>query len=103
MALYLDYSHGERWRKEAEALGCRNFDQYEKEQAGIARGFRRLVRRQLGGLGVAVLDALLAGKGATSPVGPPAFGSPDDHVVEWLVCRIGTLAREYVEGSATRR
>ena len=97
IALYFDYTHGERWRKEAESLGCRNFRQYEEEQAGIARGFRRLVRKQLGGLGVAVLDARLAGNGATSPVGSPELGNPDDHVVKWLVCRIGTLAREHAE------
>ncbi len=57
--------------------------------------FRRLVRKRLGDLGVAVLNARLAGEETKSLVGRAERGSPGKFVVKRVVCQIKELVREY--------
>ena len=61
----------------------------------IVDDFRQLVRRQLGGLGVAVLDARLAGETSQSLVGCKAVGSPNSNTIARVVQEIKRLAREH--------
>ncbi len=57
--------------------------------------FRRLVRRRLGQLGVAVLDVRLAGGETKSLVGQASLGSPGRWGVKRTVQDLKRLAREY--------
>ncbi len=61
----------------------------------LIQGFRSLVRRRLGGLGVAVLQVRLDGGEVKSLVGSPALGSPGKYVIKRVVQDIKALAREY--------
>jgi hypothetical protein len=61
----------------------------------VIRDFRRLVRRRLGDIGVAVLDVRLAGGETQSLVGCPALGSPGKWGVKRAVQQIKQLVREY--------
>jgi hypothetical protein len=61
----------------------------------VVRDFRRLVRRRLGEIGVAVLNARLAGEETKSLVGRPSLGSPGKWVVKRIVQEIKALAKEY--------
>lgn len=67
----------------------------EEDDERLVHDFRRLVRRRLGDLGVAVLDTRLAGEETKSLVGRPEFGSPGKFVVKRVVCQVKELAREY--------
>lgn len=61
----------------------------------VIRDFRRLVKRRLGELGAAVLNARLAGGETKSLVGSPALGSPGRWGIKRTVQEIKELAREY--------
>ena len=61
----------------------------------VVNGFRRLIKRRLGQLGVAVLDVRLAGGETKSLVGCPDLGSPGKWGVKRAVQQIKQLAREY--------
>jgi hypothetical protein len=61
----------------------------------IIKDFRKLVRRRLGGLGVAVLDARLNGETPQSLVGCQALGNPSSRGIGRIVQDIKHLAREY--------
>ena len=61
----------------------------------VINDFRRLVKRRLGELGVAVLNVRLAGGETKSLVGRPDLGSPGKYVVKWVVQEIKQLAKEY--------
>ena len=59
--------------------------------------FRRLVRNRLGELGIAVLDARLAGQETKSLVGREDLGSPGRFVMKRIVGEVKDLAREYAQ------
>jgi hypothetical protein len=61
----------------------------------VIDGFRELVRRRLGGLGLAVLDVRLEGGETKSLVGSPSLGSPGKWTIKKVVAGIKELAREY--------
>ena len=61
----------------------------------IIQGFRSLVRKRLGGIGVAVLQVRLDGGETKSLVGLPALGSPGRWKIKQVVGEIKELAREY--------
>ncbi len=61
----------------------------------VIHDFRKLVRKRLGGLGVAVLQVRLDGGEVKSLVGLPALGSPGKWVIKKVVGEIKQLAREY--------
>ena len=61
----------------------------------LVHDFRQLVRKRLGGLGVAVLQVRLDGSEVKSLVGCKALGSPGKWVVKKTVQEIKELAREY--------
>jgi hypothetical protein len=61
----------------------------------IIHDFRELVRRRLGDLALAVLDARLSGEQTKSLVGSPALGSPGKWRIKMLVQEIKRLAREF--------
>ena len=65
------------------------------EDSQAIEGFRDLVLRRLGGLGVAILDARLSGEETKSLVGLPSLGSPGKWVVKKAVAGIKALARQY--------
>jgi hypothetical protein len=75
----------------AEELPARSPTDDEK----VIEDFRKLVRRRLGGLGVAVLDARLDREETQSLIGNPSLGSPGKHRVVTVVCQIKQLAREF--------
>jgi hypothetical protein len=60
--------------------------------------FRELVRKRLGGLGVAILDARLDGIETKALVGSPALGSPGRWTVKRVVAGIKQMAKEYALG-----
>lgn len=64
--------------------------------------FRQLVRSRLGELGIAVLDARLAGQETKSLVGREDLGRPGRFQVKAVVQRIKMLAREYAERRGDR-
>jgi hypothetical protein len=66
----------------------------------VIENFRELVRRRLGGLGAAVLDARLDGIEMKSLVGCPSLGSPGKWTIKRLVAGIKGLAREFFRGDA---
>jgi len=61
----------------------------------LIHGFCELVRRRLGGLGVAVLQVRLDGGEVKSLVGCKALGSPGKWTIKRVVGEIKALAREY--------
>ncbi len=61
----------------------------------VVDDFRQLVRNRLGELGLAVLDARLAGQETKSLIGREDLGSPGSYVVKQIVGQIKSLAREY--------
>ena len=61
----------------------------------IIHDFRRLVRRRLGEIGIAVLDVRLAGGETKSLVGLASLGSPGRFVIKRVVQQVKQLAREY--------
>jgi hypothetical protein len=61
----------------------------------IIKDFRDRVRRRLGALGVAVLDARLGGKEMKGLADSPLLGSPGKNRIKAVVGRIKELAREY--------
>jgi len=63
----------------------------------LVNRFRELVRKQLGGLGVAVLQVRLDGGEVKSLVDCPSLGSPGKWVIKRVVGEIKVLAREYAE------
>ena len=63
----------------------------------VINDFRRLVRRRLGEIGVAVLNLRLAGGETKSLVGRPTLGSPGRWGIKRAVQEIKQLAREYAE------
>jgi hypothetical protein len=75
----------------AEDLPARSPTDDEK----IIEDFRKLVRKRLGGLGVAVLDARLDSIETQSLVGSPALGSPGKWVIKRIVQQVKQLAQEY--------
>ena len=74
-------------------LPARSTAQDHDEQ--LINGFRNLVRRRLGALGVAVLQVRLDGGETKSLVGCDALGSPGKWVVKKTVGEIKELAAEY--------
>ena len=66
-------------------------DDHEK----VIHDFRELVRRRLGDLALAVLDARLSGEETKSLVGCVSLGSPGKWRIKMLVQEIKRLAREY--------
>jgi hypothetical protein len=61
----------------------------------IIYDFRRLVKRRLGELGIAVLDLRLNGGETKSLVGNPTLGSPGKFAIKRIVQQIKSLAREF--------
>ena len=59
--------------------------------------FRRLVRNRLGELGIAVLDARLAGQETKGLVGRAELGNPGRFVIKRIVGQVKDLAREYAQ------
>ena len=64
--------------------------------------FRQLVRRRLGRLGIAVLDARFAGEETKSLADSPLAGNPGKNRVKQVVQQIKELARSTPLHSATR-
>jgi hypothetical protein len=75
----------------AEDLPARSPTDDEK----VIHDFRRLVRKRLGDLGLAVLDARLDGIETKALVGSPALGSPGKHRITMVVAGIKALARNF--------
>jgi hypothetical protein len=69
----------------------------EDDDGKVIEGFRDLVRRRLGDLGVAVLDARLAGEETKSLADSPLVGNPGENLAKRVVFQIKELAREYGE------
>ena len=63
----------------------------------VIEDFRQLVWNRLGQLGIAVLDARLAGEETKSLVGREDLGSPGRFVVKRVVGEVKALAREYAQ------
>ena len=61
----------------------------------VIEKFRELVRRQLGDLGVAVLDVRLGGGETKSLVGSPALGGPSKWNIKKVVQEIKMAARQF--------
>jgi hypothetical protein len=78
----------------ADDLPAKSVPQDEK----IIHDFRELVRRRLGDLAVAVLDARLDGIETKSLVGCPSLGSPGKWTIKKVVVGIKELAREFFRG-----
>ena len=64
----------------------------------VVDDFRALVRRRLGDLAVAVLDARLDGIETKALVGSPSLGNPGKWTVKKVVAGIKALAREFFRG-----
>ena len=63
----------------------------------VIKDFRRLVKRRLGNVGVAVLDVRLRGGETKSLVSRPDLGSPGKYVVKRAVQQLKELSREYAK------
>ena len=61
----------------------------------VIEDFRRLVRDRLGQLGIAVLDARLAGQEIKNLAGRKDLGSPGAYQIKSIVQKIKALAREF--------
>jgi hypothetical protein len=64
----------------------------------IINDFRRLVRKRLGDIGIAVLDVRLEGGETKSLVGLASLGSPGKWIVKRTVQQVKELAREFFQG-----
>ena len=71
---------------------------YSSDEQVIEK-FRELVRRQLGDLGIAVLDVRLNGGETKSLVGCPALGSPSKWSIKKTVQEIKMLGRKFAVSS----
>ena len=71
------------------------YSRTDDDDEKVIQDFRRLVRRRLGELALAVLDARLGGEQTKSLVGRFEFGSPDKNVIKRVVQGVKALAREY--------
>jgi hypothetical protein len=67
--------------------------------SSVIDDFRKLVNRQIGELGLGVLDARLSGQEMNDLVGNPELGSPSHAVLKRVVREIKALAREYAEST----
>ncbi len=65
------------------------------DDSKVIENFRELVRRRLGDLALAVLDARLDGEETKSLVGCPSLGSPGKWTIKKVVAAVKQLAREY--------
>ena len=63
----------------------------------VIADFRQLVWNRLGELGIAVLDARLAGEETKSLVGREDLGSPGRFVIKRVVAEVKALARKYAQ------
>jgi len=79
----------------AEPSGMPHADDHDER---LVNRFRELVRRRLGGLGVAVLQVRLDGGEVKSLVGSKALGAPGRFVIKRVVGEIKQLAREFCSG-----
>ena len=70
-------------------------DRLPTDDEKVIDDFRKLVRKHLGELGVAVLDVRLGGGETKSLVGSPSLGSPGKWTVKRVVWAVRQLAREY--------
>jgi hypothetical protein len=70
----------------------------QEDDSKVIEGFRELVLKRLGGLGLAVLDLRLEGGETKSLVGCPSLGSPGKWVIKKVVVGIKALAREFFRG-----
>ncbi len=61
----------------------------------VIEKFRELVQRQLGDLGIAVLDVRLGGGETKSVVGSPTLGGPSKWSIKKVVQEIKALGRQY--------
>jgi hypothetical protein len=61
----------------------------------LIQDFRQLVWSRLGQLGLAILDARLAGEETKSLVGRPDLGSPGTSVIKRIVGEVKQLARQF--------
>jgi hypothetical protein len=61
----------------------------------VIQDFRKLVRKRLGDLALAVLDARLDREETQSLIGSPSLGSPCKHRIVTIVAGIKALAREF--------
>jgi hypothetical protein len=79
----------------AEELPAKSARDDDDDDEKIIHDFRELVRRRLGDLAVAVLDARLDGIETKALVGNPSLGSPGKWTIKKVVVGIKALAREY--------
>ena len=63
----------------------------------LIQNFRRLVKNQIGDLGLSVLDARLARQELKSLVGDPELGSPTRSVLRRIVREIKDLAKDFAK------
>lgn len=68
-----------------------------QDDESVISDFRQLVQSRLGELGIAVLNARLAGQETKSVVGRADLGSPGRFVIKRVVQEIKTLAREFAQ------
>ena len=68
-----------------------------EEDESVISDFRQLVWSRLGELGIAVLDARLAGQETKSLVGRVDLGNPGRFQVKSTVQKVKALAREYAQ------
>jgi hypothetical protein len=73
-------------------------DRSPTDDEKVIDDFRKLVRKRLGEIGIAVLDVRLGGGETKSLVGCPSLGSPGKWVVKRVVWEVKQLAREYALG-----
>ncbi len=67
----------------------------QEDDSKVVEDFRELVRRRLGGLGLAVLHARLDGIETKSLVGCTSLGSPGKWTIKKVVSGINELAKQY--------
>ncbi len=72
-------------------------DGEDGEEGKVIDDFRQLVWNRLGELGIAVLDARLAGEETKSLVGREDLGSPGRFVIKRIVQEIKALARDFAQ------
>ena len=70
------------------------------DDSKVIEGFRELVQRRLGGLGLALLDLRLEGGETKSLVGCPSLGSPGKWTVKKVVAAVKALAQGVLPGQS---
>ena len=70
---------------------------HDQDDERVIDDFRQLVRNRLGQLGIAVLDARLAGQETNSLVGREDLGSPGRWVLKNVVGQVKALTREFAQ------